>query len=492
MSSAATVDERPAGVDHTSCLVRRVLPVALVLALIYGLSLLTGFHLNSVILTIVLMIVFCLAKMPVAIALIASAMLGSLHAGLALEDGLKAFNDNLLVGAQVGLTYVMIGAFAVALARSGLLELLAQAISRRLGTDVEKTGRSVKWALFGMFVVAALISQNLVPVHIAFIPILLPPLLGVLDRLRVDRRAVACILACSMSASYLLIPTGFGAIFLEEILLANINEVGANVGVSATADMAPEAMFLPVMGLFAGMLVAVLITYRRPRDYAAPAPDAPAAAVERQTAARIAPFQLVMTCVALAVALAFQIWIDSLLIGAMAGFIVLTLSGIFHWQEQDDVFTTGLRMMAQIAVIITIASGFAGVLQATGEVEPLIQGSAALIGDSKALGAFVMLLVGLFITIGFGDSFASVPILAPIYVPLAALLGFEPLAVMSLLGAAAALGDAGSPASTISLGVTAGLDADGRHDHVRDTVIPTFLHCNIGMLLFAWVSVLVL
>lgn len=80
----------------------------------------------------------------------------------------------------------------------------------------------------------------------------------------------------------------------------------------------------------------------------------------------------------------------------------------------------------------------------------------------------------------------------PIYVPLAALLGFEPLAVMSLLGAAAALGDAGSPASTISLGVTAGLDADGRHDHIRDTVIPTFLHCNIGMLLFAWVSVLVL
>jgi len=75
---------------------------------------------------------------------------------------------------------------------------------------------------------------------------------------------------------------------------------------------------------------------------------------------------------------------------------------------------------------------------------------------------------------------------------LAALLGFEPLAVMPLLGAAAALGDAGSPASTISLGVTAGLDADGRHDHVRDTVIPTFLHCNIGMLLFAWVSVLVL
>ena len=32
--------------------------------------------------------------------------------------------------------------------------------------------------------------------------------------------------------------------------------------------------------------------------------------------------------------------------------------------------STGLRMMAQIAVIITIASGFAGMLQATGEIDP--------------------------------------------------------------------------------------------------------------------------
>ncbi|GMA40295.1 Na+/H+ antiporter family protein [Mobilicoccus caccae] len=470
----------------------RVLPAAVALLLIYGIAELVGYHINAVVLTIVVMIALCLAKVPVAIALISAAMLGALHAGLSMEDALTGFNDNLLVGAQVGLTYVMIGAFAVALARSGLLEMLARAVSRRVGSDPAATGRRVKWGLFALFVVASLLSQNLVPVHIAFIPILIPPLLGVLDRLRVDRRAVACILACSISASYLLIPTGFGAIFLNEILLANINQVGARVGLSATADMAPKAMFLPVMGLFAGMLVAVFVTYRKPRDYGAPleqpmTPENPDAATTR-----IAPLQLILTCVALAVALAFQIMFDSLLLGAMAGFLILSVSGIFRWQEQDDVFTTGLRMMAQIAVIITIASGFAGVLQATGEVEPLIQASAALIGDNQALGAFVMLFVGLFITIGFGDSFASVPILAPIYVPLAVMLGFEPLAVMSLLGAAAALGDAGSPASTISLGATAGLDADGRHDHIRDTVIPTFLHCNIGMLLFAWAAAMIL
>ena len=334
-------------------------------------------------------------------------------------------------------------------------------------------------------------SQNLVPVHIAFIPILLPPLLVVLDRLRVDRRAVACILACSISASYLLLPTGFGAIFLNEILLANVNSVGADYGLTATADMAPKAMALPVLGLVAGLLVAVFISYRRPRDYVTPSTPA-TVATRPASPARLKPLQLVITLGALAVALVFQLKFDSLLLGAMVGFLILGVSGIFRWQEQDDVFTDGLRMMAQIAVIITVASGFAGVLTATGEIEPLVAASAELIGGNMALGAAVMLVVGLFITIGFGDSFASVPILAPIYLPLALTLGFDPLAAMALLGASAALGDAGSPASTITLGATAGLNADGQHDHIRDSVIPTFLHCNIGMLVFAWIAAMVL
>ncbi|MBY6109778.1 TRAP transporter large permease subunit [Halomonas sp. DP1Y21-3] len=444
---------------------------------------------NAAVLTILSMIVLCLLRIPVAIALISAAMLGALHAGLSMNDAIGAFNDNLLVGAQVGLTYVMIGAFAVALSRSGLLELLADAISARLGSDEQSTRKGVKWTLFGLFIVASLMSQNLVPVHIAFIPILLPPLLVVLDRLRVDRRAVACILACSISASYLLLPTGFGAIFLNEILLANVNSVGADYGLTATADMAPKAMALPVLGLVAGLLVAVFISYRRPRDYVTPST---AAAARPASPARLKPLQLVITLGALAVALVFQLKFDSLLLGAMVGFLILGVSGIFRWQEQDDVFTDGLRMMAQIAVIITVASGFAGVLTATGEIEPLVAASAELIGGNMALGAAVMLVVGLFITIGFGDSFASVPILAPIYLPLALTLGFDPLAAMALLGASAALGDAGSPASTITLGATAGLNADGQHDHIRDSVIPTFLHCNIGMLVFAWIAAMVL
>src|SRR5690606_18778874 len=231
----------------------RVLPVIAVMAAIYGIAALVDYHINAVLLTIVVMIALCLLRVPVPIALISAALLGALHAGMDTTTAIGALNDNLLVGAQVGMTYVMIGAFAVAIARSGILDLFAQKIAARVGSDAQSTSKGLKWFLFAIFIFCSLISQNLVPVHIAFIPVMIPPLLAVFNRLRIDRRAIACILACSISFSYLLLPTGFGAIYLNEILMANVNEVGAAYDLSMTADMAPKAMFLPVMGIVAGM-----------------------------------------------------------------------------------------------------------------------------------------------------------------------------------------------------------------------------------------------
>ncbi|MFG6667129.1 Na+/H+ antiporter family protein [Halomonas sp. HNIBRBA4712] len=468
---------------------RRVLPILGLFALVYVAAQALDYHINTAVLTITLMVTLCLLKMPVAIALISAALLGALHGGLSMNEAITTFNDSLLNGAQVGMTYVMVGAFAVAIARSGLLDLLAHRIATRLDWREGATNKGVKASLFLVLMVASVMSQNLVPVHIAFIPILIPPLLGVMNRLRIDRRAVACVLGCFISASYLLLPTGFGAIYLNEILLANVNAVGESLNLAVTADMVPRAMFWPVMGLLAGAAVCLFYSYRQPRDYQSVA----ATDIELETPP-LKPnlLQLAATVLAIGAALACQLAFDSLLVGAMVGFIILGMSGVFRWQEQDDVFTQGMRMMAQIAVIITLASGFSGVLGATDEIGSLVAATAELLDGNMLLGAGLMLIVGLFITIGFGDSFASVPILAPIYIPLALALGFSPMATVALLGTSAALGDAGSPASTITLGATAGLNADGQHDHIRDSVMPMFLHANLGMLLFAWVAAMML
>lgn len=66
-------------------------------------------------------------------------------------------------------------------------------------------------------------------------------------------------------------------------------------------------------------------------------------------------------------------------------------------------------MMALVGFIMISAAGFASVMTHTGDITSLVNGVVHLIGDNKALAAFLMLFIGLFVTIGIGSSFSSVP-----------------------------------------------------------------------------------
>ena len=183
---------------------------------------------------------------------------------------------------------------------------------------------------------------------------------------------------------------------------------------------------------------------------------------------------------------------DSLLVGSLVGLSIFMITGAVNWRQADDVFTQGMKMMAMIGFIMITAQGFAAVMSATGDVQSLVKTSAALFGANKALAALAMLVVGLIVTMGIGSSFSTLPIITTIYVPLCVSLGFSPAATVAIIGTAGALGDAGSPASDSTLGPTAGLNADGQHDHIRDSVIPTFLHFNLPLLASGWVAAMVL
>ncbi|MDA1378829.1 hypothetical protein PCI56_01810 [Plesiomonas shigelloides subsp. oncorhynchi] len=92
----------------------------------------------------------------------------------------------------------------------------------------------------------ALLSQNAIPIHIAFIPILIPPLLHVMDKLHIDRRAIACAITFGLIAPYLILPVGFGSIYLHNILLNSI----VDNGMAVSPDQIYQAMILPVLGMF--------------------------------------------------------------------------------------------------------------------------------------------------------------------------------------------------------------------------------------------------
>ncbi|OBA00861.1 Na+/H+ antiporter family protein [Halomonas sp. G11] len=447
---------------------------------------------NAIVLAILVMVSLSLARVSVVFALIVATLVGGLYAGMPINDILDAFNDGLGNGATVALAYAVLGAFAVALSRSGITEVMANRAIRRF--HINETGssrRMVTYTLLAALLAAAVSSQNLIPVHIAFIPVLVPPLLKLMNHLQLDRRLVACVITFGITAPYMLLPVGFGAIFLNDILLTNLNESGAELGLEVTRQMVPMAMVIPIGGMALGLAVAALFSYRKGRDYEdrdlAHGEESPAEAAQH-----LKFWQKAVLAISLVGTVAVQLYTGSMVLGGIFGFALLSLSGVFRWHEQDGIFTEGMRMMALVGFIMITAAGFASVMQASGEVEALVSSSTDIIGDNKGLAALVMLLVGLFITMGIGSSFSTIPIIASLYVPLALNFGFSPLATVALVGTAAALGDAGSPASDSTLGPTAGLNADGQHDHIWDSVVPTFIHYNIPLIVFGWVAAMML
>lgn len=439
---------------------------------------------NPVVIAVSLMLVLSLLRINVVISLALSALVGGLVGGLSLTDTAKIFADGLGGGATIALSYAMLGAFAVAISRSGITDLLAVRIIRALGQNASQ-GRVlwIKSVLLCALLLAAVSSQNLIPIHIAFIPILVPPLLHVMAQLKLDRRAVTCVLTFGLTATYMMLPVGFGGIFLNNILLANLVENG----VEATKSMLPMAMGIPVGGMFLGLLVALFISYRKPRQY----DESKIIAVEPEHI-QINPLHIGIAVIAIISALSLQLYSDSIILGAMVGFIIFTMGGVIKFRESQDAFTQGVKMMSMIGFIMISAAGFAAVIKATDGIGALVQAVADVLGDHKALAALAMLVVGLLITMGIGSSFSTIPIIAPIYVPLCISLGFSPLATLAIIGTAGALGDAGSPASDSTLGPTSGLNADGQHDHIWDSVVPTFLHYNIPLVGFGWLAAMVL
>ena len=450
---------------------------------------------NAVLLAVVIMLGLSLARVHVVLSLLIGALAGGLIAGLGMTDTLNAFQEGIRNGAQIALSYALLGAFSVAIAHSGLPQSLAGAVIKRI--DAGGAGGMIKYMLFAGLVTMSCFSQNLIPIHIAFIPLLVPPLLLAFNRMQIDRRLIACLITFGLVTTYMFIPYGFGDIYLNQIMLKNVGEAGIDVSnISVT-----KAMAIPALGMLVGLLVAVFISYRKPRQYAQLAIDKEArdAVVEKDALSKTAAdaqtqskMKTIVALIAIVTAFVVQLYTDSLLLGSMFGFGVFMATGVVKWRDADTVFNDGIKLMAMIGFIMITAQGFAEVMKATEQIQPLVDGAASLFAGNKAMAAFIMLLIGLIVTMGIGSSFSTIPILAAIYVPLCISLGFSPLATVAIIGTAGALGDAGSPASDSTLGPTSGLNVDGQHDHIKDSVVPTFIHYNIPLLVFGWIAAMVL
>lgn len=436
--------------------------------------------LNPVVISVLILIVLSLLKIHVIFALILAAISAGLLAGLPLGETVTVLVEGMGGQSETALSYLLLGIFASMIAMSGIVKVLLNYLLRVIGKK--------KYLLIFIFVGIGVLAETVVPVHIAFIPILIPPLLMLFNRLKIDRRAVASALTYGLKAPYMLIPIGYGLIF-HGILATEMQENGLDIALS---DI-PYAMLIPVLGMTVGLLIAVFITYRKPRDYRdIDTVDSNSMVSEQLTKTR-QKVNHVITLFAIVVAFVLQLSFDSMIIGALGGITIMLLSQVIKVSRSDAAVKEGVLMMGAIAFIMLIASGYASVLTETDAVDNLTGTvSGWFDGTSRAVAAVVLLLVGLVITMGIGTSFGTIPIIAAVFVPLCMSLGFSPMATASLIGTAAALGDAGSPASDSTLGPTSGLAADGQHDHIWDTVVPTFLHYNIPLIIFGTIAAVIL
>lgn len=440
---------------------------------------------NPVVISVCIMLLLALMRVNVVVALTFSAIIGGLTAGMSIGDTISAFEGGLGGGATIALSYAMLGTFAVAISKSGITDLLAQSVIQRInGQKNDAAATGLKYMVLVALILVTISSQNVIPVHIAFIPILIPPLLAVFSKLKLDRRMIACVLTFGLVTPYMVLPIGFGGIFLNNILLKNLNDNGLQ---NIAASDVPTAMLLPAAGMIFGLLTAIFVSYRKPRVYE----ETEMTQIDAEPT-HINKKNILVAILGIVAALSVQLYTGSMIIGALAGFMVFTTGGVIAWKETHDVFTRGVHMMAMIGFIMIAAAGFAAVMKSTGGVESLVTALSTSIGDNKPLAALLMLIVGLLVTMGIGSSFSTIPIIATIYVPLAAAFGFSPMATIALVGTAAALGDAGSPASDSTLGPTSGLNADGQHEHIWQTVVPTFIHYNIPLIVFGWIAAMVL
>ncbi|MCQ2915954.1 Na+/H+ antiporter family protein [Helicobacter pylori] len=427
---------------------------------------------NPAFVAIICMCVLSLLRLNVMLSMISATLIAGLMGGLGITESFNVMIDGMKGNLNIALSYILLGALAVAIAKSNLIKV---ALSKLIGLmDYKRSTFCFLIALIACF------SQNLVPVHIAFIPILIPPLLHLMNRLELDRRAVACALTFGLQAPYLVLPVGFGLIFQTTIL----EQLKAN-GVSTTIAQITGVMWIAGLAMVFGLFLAVLTLYKKPRRYKEKSFN-----IEDYASLQL-NYHDYLTFIGIIVAFVIQLATDSMPLAAFLALAIILLGRGIKFKETDSLMDDSVKMMAFIAFVMLVASGFGEVLQKVHAIDGLVNAITSII-QGKFLGAFLMLVVGLFITMGIGTSFGTIPIIAVFYVPLCAKLGFSIESTILLIGIAAALGDAGSPASDSTMGPTCGLNADNQHNHIYDTCVPTFLVYNLPLIVFGVLGALLL
>lgn len=418
---------------------------------------------NAVVLSVIILAALCLAKIPVFFALMISAISAGLISGMGVAETMNTLIGGMGGNAETALSYILLGSLAYCMEETGAAAIMA----KKIGSLVKGN----KILLCGIIIVIAIMAETIIPIHIAFIPILIPPLLSLTNKMKMNRKMLSVSFGFGLKAPYIAIPLGYGAIF-HGLIIDSFGRSGLNItdkDVTGTNWIVAAIMFL---GLCAGLLFFI-----RDREY--DTKDVKGEIVE--VGDKLEKKHILVLLSGL-ITVVVQILTESLPLGALVGLIFVVITGVIKWSDMQKMLDGGISMMGFIAFVMLIAAGYANVVIKSGAIDDLVQVAQNLLGGSKLVASYVMILLGLMITLGIGTSFGTVPIISAIYVPIAMSLGYSINATILLVTIAAVCGDAGSPASDTTLGPTSGLSVDGQHEHIKDTCIPQIIFFGLPLI----------
>lgn len=418
---------------------------------------------NAVVLSVIILAALCVLKVPVFFALMISAISAGLFAGLGITDTMTYLIGGMGDNAETALSYILLGSLAYCMEETGAAAIMAKKISHLVQDN--------KFLLCVIIVIISVIAETIIPIHIAFIPILIPPLISIMNKMKMNRKMLAVSFGFGLKAPYIMLPIGYGAIF-HGLIVDSFKSSGLEITGSDVVRTNWIAAAIMLGGLICG-----LILFSRDREYEIKKVEKNENISEKLEKRHI--FVLLSGVITVVV----QVLTKSLPLGALVGLIFIVVTRVIKWDDMQKMLDGGIAMMGFIAFVMLIAAGYANVVIKSGAVNELVEVAKSLLGGSKLIASYVMILLGLLITLGIGTSFGTVPIISAIYVPIAMSLGYSTMATILLVTVAAACGDAGSPASDTTLGPTSGLSVDGQHDHIKDTCIPQFSFFGVPLII---------
>ncbi|MFG5087669.1 hypothetical protein O8I31_07655, partial [Campylobacter lari] len=138
--------------------------------------------------------------------------------GMSVEKVISVFGKNITDGAEVALSYALLGGFAALISYSGITDYLVGKIIEGIHSENSRLSRiKVKVIIILALLAMSIMSQNLIPVHIAFIPIVIPPLISLFNDLKIDRLLIGLVIGLGLCWPYVLLPYGFCQIFHQII-----------------------------------------------------------------------------------------------------------------------------------------------------------------------------------------------------------------------------------------------------------------------------------